>query len=272
MTGPTPRSGRSSGRPGPAAAIAALIASGLLATDCALFILLATTRFAVMSFLLAHLLLCAAAALSALGIAPRGGPGAGRTAWLQWVLWAALLGPFGGLIGATLLLPRTRPVRVPGRADEAGRAASRIHTLHTAVADARVRITGAHSTRPLLDLIIEGTRAEKLDALSLIGKRFVPSLVPALRRALEDPDASVRVLAATVMTQLNNGHTKRIGMLQQAAEAEAAGRDAWHALAQARLAYAGTGLLEPERADAEMRQSRADVAHADHRSELGSAA
>jgi hypothetical protein len=254
--------------------IAALIASGLLAIDCALFVLFATTRFAVTSFLLAHVLLCAGAALSALGIAPGSGPGAGRAAWLQLVLWAAFLGPFGGLIGATLLLPRTRVIAIAAMPDEAGSASSRMHALHTAVRDSRVRIAGAHSTRPLLDVIIEGTPVEKLDALSLIGKRFEPSLVPALRRALEDTDASVRVLAATVMAQLNNGYTKRIGMLQEAAQAEAAGRDAWHALAQARLTYAGTGLLEPERAHAEVRQARADLAHAEDGSHaaIGSAA
>ena len=77
-----------------------------------------------------------------------------------------------------------------------------------------MRLERAHAIRPLLDVIIEGTQLEKFDALSLISKRYDPALAPALRRALEDKDASVRVLAATVLAQQNNAHTKRIGALQ----------------------------------------------------------
>ncbi len=90
---------------------------------------------------------------------------------------------------------------------------TRLELLHGSLLDRRLRLGHAHAIRPLLDVMIEGTQVEKLDALSLISKRYAPALAPALRRALEDKDGSVRVLAATVMAQQHNAFTKRIGAL-----------------------------------------------------------
>lgn len=115
-----------------------------------------------------------------------------------------------------------------------------------------MRLERAHAIRPLLDVIIEGTQLEKFDALSLISKRYDPALAPALRRALEDKDASVRVLAATVLAQQNNAHTKRIGALQAIARAEAGTSSDWSELGQAHFDYAVSGLLETSRAEIEV--------------------
>jgi hypothetical protein len=185
-----------------------------------------------------------------------------REAVLQLAAWTALLGPFGALIGMTLVLPGAacRDVATPEAEGDA--TPGRIEALHNTLLDGRLRLGGAHGVRPLLDIVIEGTTAEKLDALGLIAKRYVPALAPALRRGLEDGDASVRVLAATVMAQLHNGHTRRIGALQEAAQAVSTPA-AWRALGEARLGYATSGLLETDRARREADEGTVCLARAD---------
>ena len=148
---------------------------------------------------------------------------------MQLAAWTTLLGPFGALIGMTLVLPQrgagddveagaaSQGVVTPEAEGEAG--PGRLEVLHSTLLDSRLRLGGTRNVRPLLDIVIEGTTAEKLDALGLIARRYVPALAPALRRGLQDGDASVRVLAATVMAQLHNSQTRHIGALQEAAQA-----------------------------------------------------
>jgi hypothetical protein len=191
---------------------------------------------------------------------------------MQLAAWTVLLGPFGALIGMTLLLPRgdvrsdaragatSQGVITPETEDDA--APGRLEALHNTLLDGRLRLGGAGGVRPLLDIVIEGTTAEKLDALGLIARRYVPALAPALKRGIQDADASVRVLAATVMAQLHNSHTRRIGTLQDAAQSGSTPA-AWRALGEARLAYATSGLLESDRARREAKEGRACLERAD---------
>jgi predicted Zn-dependent protease len=79
---------------------------------------------------------------------------------------------------------------------------------------------------------------------------------------LEDRDGSVRVLAATVMARQHNAYTKRIGALQAFAKTSPERPDHWGELGRARLDYAGSGLLEASRADAEATRARADLIRA----------
>ena len=236
-------------------AIAAHLVLALVILDGTLFVLFGALRFDAADLLLLHGVLCSMAALSALTLARLSG-------WLQLIGWTACLGPFGTLIGTMLLLPRNADstnLTATGAPDPAH---SRLTALHTAINDHRLRILGAHASRPLLDIVIEATTAEKLDALSLIAKRYTPAFAPALRKALEDADGSVRVLAATVMAQLNNDHTRHIGALQNTALAAPTGAS-WRALAEARLAYAASGLLDADRAQREADEGRACLARAD---------
>jgi hypothetical protein len=77
-----------------------------------------------------------------------------------------------------------------------------------------------------------------------------------IRAALQDSDASVRVLASTVLAKLQTRFTRDLIALEAAA-AEAPGTAApWIALAQARLAYAGSGLTEPLQARTEIAAAR----------------
>lgn len=233
-------------------AMAALLGCGLLGFDSVLFASFHTARIEWPSALGAHLALGFVTAMPGFG----SGQGGRQVKRLQLAAWMTLMGPFGVLIGMTLFLPRTQAragtpqqgLAMPD--DEAESAPSRLEMLRNDLSDGRLRLGGGHLIRPLLDVVIEGENTEKLDALSLIAKRYVPGFAPALRRALQDADGSVRVLAATVVAQLHNGHTRRIGALQDAVQA-APTPEVWRAFGEARLAYAASGLLEADRAKRE---------------------
>jgi hypothetical protein len=187
---------------------------------------------------------------------------------LQLVAWTTLAGPFGTFIAAALLVPRSVAARCTEATDATAATIARrsdltrLELLHGSLLDRRLRLGHAHAIRPLLDVMIEGTQTEKLDALSLISKRYASALAPALKRALEDNDGSVRVLAATVMAQQHNTFTKRIGAIQASARAAPDSSNHWSALGQAHLDYAESGLLEASRADAELSQAVGHCARA----------
>lgn len=187
---------------------------------------------------------------------------------LQLVAWTTLAGPFGSFIAAALLVPKSGAARSTDATDETAAPIARrsdltrLELLHGSLLDRRLQLGHAHAIRPLLDVMIEGIQIEKLDALSLISKRYASALAPALRRALEDNDASVRVLAATVMAQQHNTFTKRIGAIQAIAKAAPDSSNHWSALGQAHLDYAASGLLEASRADAEVSHAVGHLARA----------
>lgn len=183
----------------------------------------------------------------------------------QLAAWTCLGGAFGSAMAAALLVPQRPAAGGPLDGDEPSgdqAGGSRIALLHGALLDGRLRIAGAHATRPLLDVVLEGGQIEKFDALSLICRNYQPALAPALRRALEDGDGFVRVLAATVVAKLNNAHTQRIGALQANAAHGSDQAAGWRDLGRAHLAYAESGLLDASRAAAEAAQAARRLARA----------
>jgi hypothetical protein len=254
-----------------------LLVCGLLCLEAGLFVAFSANPLDMPLVLGIHLGLCAwTATIGRWWVRAHSGvahAGDNAATVLHLAAWTALAGPFGTIIAAMLLVPRrdamcattgsnssaTPSGAKPPGADEHNKM-TRLELLHSALLDRRLRMGGAHPIRPLLDVMIEGTQIEKLDALSLISKRYAPALAPALRRALEDGDSSVRVLAATVMAQQHNAHTKRIGVLQTAARAAPERPDGWSELGQACLDYAESGLLEASRAETEANQGRAHLA------------
>jgi hypothetical protein len=240
----------------------------LLAGEAGLLFAFAARGLPPRSYLLDHLGLCLAAALIAAlwaGLARRG-ERAGRLApGLQLVLWALLAGPFGAIAALALLGsgPAAPPDDPPDDTQGPVAPFDRLERLHGAVLDGRLREPGAHRVRALVDVLAGGGRAEKFDALNVISRRYTPAAAPLLKRALADPDASVRVLAATVIARQHDVHTRRIGALQtRAAAAPDGSREGWAELAEARLAYAESGLLDSARADAERASADADLAQA----------
>jgi hypothetical protein len=230
--------------------------------ESALLLAFVTGRFDTPLFAGLHLGVCAATAtLAWQWVGPPGESRRRLAVMLQLAAWSAVAGPFGSLAAGALLVPRR------GRADRDMNASSaeaapqsavtrveltRLELLHGSLLDSRLRIARAHAIRPLLSVIIDGTQAEKFDALSLISKRFDPALAPVLKRALQDKDGSVRVLAATVTAHQHNAFTKRIGALQATARAAPEVISHWCDLAQAHFDYAESRLLEASQVETEI--------------------
>jgi hypothetical protein len=237
----------------------------LLCLESALFVAFAEDRLDLPAYLGWHLGLCAAtASIGFLWATASSPPGLGdRTLTVpQLAIWTTLAGPFGAFIAVSLLLPRAAASEEPDAAGGQGPELSRLERLYHSLLDRRLRLDEAHAIRPLLDVMIDGAQSEKFDALSLISKRYVPAVAPALKRALEDRDGSVRVLAATVMARRHNAYTRRIGDLQAIARAAPDAPGGWRDLGRAHLEYAGSGLLEASRVETEQDHANTYLARA----------
>jgi len=192
----------------------------------------------------------------------------GYSAALQVVAWSAIAGPFGAFVAVALSLP-SAPIRSTtlrdGDIDSLTADHStdkRIDRMHISLLDRRVRIDGARDIRPLMDVIAEGSKAEKLEALGILYRRYEARLSAVLKRALRDPDASVRVLAATVIAKLHATYSRKVGDCQTATMAKPRIVRNWLDLAEARLAYAESGLLEATRARVQIEFAVDDLSHA----------
>ena len=172
---------------------------------------------------------------------------------LQAVIWSAFVGPFGAFIAIALSCPATaaRPEIFQESQHEDSASgpptAERSERLHVALLNHRVRIEGASRIRPLMDVIAEGSQSEKLEALRIAYRRYESRFSRVLKHALQDPNTSVRVLAATVISKLHATYSQKIGECQSAASAAPVPGKHWRALAEARISYAESGLLEPSR-------------------------
>jgi hypothetical protein len=166
-----------------------LLVFALLCLQSALFLVFATDHCDIRTFLILHIALCAATATFGrwwIG-GPRTADGADDTTAtvLQLAAWTAVAGPFGAVVAAALLVPRSAGASHVEAMVESGRPGlTRLELLHSSLLDSRLRLERGHAIRPLLDVIIEGAQTEKFDALSLIAKRYDPALAPALKRAL----------------------------------------------------------------------------------------
>jgi hypothetical protein len=176
------------------------------------------------------------------------------SAALQIVAWSALAGPFGAFVAVALSLPAA-PIRskIMRDGDIDGPttdwpAIERVERMYLTLLDRRVRLEGACRIRPLMDVIAEGSQSEKFEALAVVYRRYEARLSAVLKRAMRDPDTSVRVLAATVTAKLHATYSRKIGDCQTAAAAKSGLAQNWRNLAEARLAYAESGLLEAARA------------------------
>ena len=106
------------------------------------------------------------------------------------------------------------------------------------------------------DILTNGTLQQKRDAIVLMTKHFRTEFAPVLRRALVDPDNSIRVMAASSIGRIENMFLEKT-ILADRAVARAPG-NADLLLQQARLYddYAFTGLLERDREDANREKAK----------------
>lgn len=185
---------------------------------------------------------------------------------LQIIALSALAGPFGAIVALALTLPAA-PLPPKAMLDDDSPPSDRpvirgVEGMHVALLDRRIRIEGACQINPLMDVIAEGVQAEKLEALGVIYRRYEPRLSGVLKRAMQDSDASVRVLAATVIAKLHGTYTRKIGDCQAAAAAQPALAQNWRELAEARIGYAASGLLEAPRARVQVESAVDDLSRA----------
>ncbi len=182
---------------------------------------------------------------------------------LQVVAWSAFAGPFGAFAALGLVLAVT-PIASSVAGDRSADPAplDAVERTHTALLDGRVRLEGASRIRPLMDVLAEGSRAERLEALRVVYRNYDGGSSAVLRQALQDPDASVRVLAATVIAKLHGAFGRAVGDRQTEAAARPGLGQNWLRLAEARLAYARSGLLEAPRSRAQLELAIADLSRA----------
>ncbi len=116
--------------------------------------------------------------------------------------------------------------------------------------EAHGRLKGPAIPDSFRDILANGTLQQKRDAIVLMSKHFRPAFAPALRSALVDPDNSIRVMAASAITRIENQFLEAaIQMDKAAAESP---EDVDVLMRQARLYddHAFTGLLEEDREEA----------------------
>ncbi len=136
------------------------------------------------------------------------------------------------------------------------------HDEATILADfleAHSRLKGASIPDSFRDILANGTQQQKRDAVVLMGgkpERFRPEFAPALRSALVDSDSSIRILAASVITNIEKSFQSRTMAADQAVARSPDSVD--HLLQQAKLYddYAFTGLLEQDREEANRERAK----------------
>lgn len=245
----------------------------VLGWQTALFVALGLGAVPLVSYVAAQLVVCGGVAGLLAHRARRSGASERIATALQVVGWSFAAGPFGAFAAAALALPVRPPLPRPAASAAAREALSqslseeavrqaRVERVHTALLDGRLRLAAAARIRPLADVLSEGSRSERLEALRVVYRNYDPRLGALLRRAFHDPDASVRVLAATVAAKLHGSYVRAIGDRQGAAATSPDLEQSWLELAEARLAYATSGLLEPERAHAQIEAAIGDLERA----------
>ena len=157
----------------------------------------------------------------------------------------------------------TPPVRSIGRrrlSRRYGREISkRLHDSIVAGRELSGRSAGLASFRDILAL---GSFQDKQAALAIITRRFTPPLAPALRLALNDPDAAIRVQAATAAARIEDLFLAGLAQYTARVAEQPDDPDCRLALARHLLGHAEAGLCPPERAAADLEQALSHLRHA----------
>jgi hypothetical protein len=235
----------------------------LLWVQIAIFVLFVEKRLSTAGYVLAHLASCLAGWSVRRSVGKPGEVKQTSVCILQILAWTAFAGPFGTIVSAGLLIPVRRDPPTERRDTGSGPSSGLRHNRPGGVGfDIRLRLQAKPTVRPLIDVIAEGTQTEKFEALRIIAKRYEPGLAPALRCALADGSAPVRVLAATVIARHRMVYLEKVGALQ----AEIAGKpdrsQPLRKLARARLELAESGLLDAPRVREEIALAREELARA----------
>jgi len=120
-------------------------------------------------------------------------------------------------------------------------------TLYEHIITGRSRDDKNESITSFSDVLEVGTPAQKQTILALIARNFRPELSPVLRSAMNDADATVRVMAATAAARIETSFLEKVMDLKQKTVENPNSYTAW--LNKARLYddYAFTGILDIDR-------------------------
>ena len=108
-------------------------------------------------------------------------------------------------------------------------------------------VSGSIQLTSFRDMLAFGTIEQKQATIALIARRFTPAFAPALRLALEDPIAAVRVQAAAAAASIENRYTQRSIALTREAELHRNSIAAERELARHYADFANSGLVEQHR-------------------------
>jgi hypothetical protein len=191
------------------------------------------------------------------GLAWRQRRNADASIFLLLAIATAGAGPFGAVgMFAAIMADTRRPSEASageGAAGEtAGDISKRLHDSIVAGRELSGRSSGLASFR---DILAFGSFQDKQAALAIITRRFTPPLAPALRMALRDPDAAVRVQAATAAARIEDqflgGLTRNVARVTEHPDDP----DCRLTLALHLLGHVEAGLCPPERAAADLEQA-----------------
>ncbi|WP_119153570.1 hypothetical protein [Caldimonas tepidiphila] len=230
-----------------------LILAAAAGADTALAVTVALGRGALGTVLVLHL---GVVALLALGLRFQGSHRADHRLMPFFVISIAGFGPLG-LLGALMTEMLRRRFERRGASSGNGLEAllpamepSPGTVLYRQLRRSDLVETSCRGVAPFVDVFAFGSVEQKQEALMRIAGRFHPSFAPALRRALNDPDPSIRVQAATALTRIEDQFLSRAMALEARHALEPECTE--HALALARHCddQANTGLLDEARAHA----------------------
>ena len=196
------------------------------------------------------------------------GVGGLTLAWFVWTLWrkqtspepallalATLsLGPLGSggcflaMLGSALRLHQQRQgfmhwYAMMFREERKTSSQELFELLETG----RARSNDTHAVVSFTDFLNVGTPEQKQAILTLLAKNFRPAFAPALLQAINDDEATVRVMAATASAHVEKGFAERSLAAQQESEEKPDDFDAQMHLATLLDDYGYTGLLGPAR-------------------------
>jgi hypothetical protein len=162
-----------------------------------------------------------------------------------------LFGPVGMLAAMMADIRQPSDISIDKK-PVADRISERLHSSILAGRELSCRSSGLASFRDVLAL---GSFQDKQTALAIITRRFTPQLGPALRMALHDPDAAVRVQAATAAARIEDLFLAGAARYTAHVAEHPNDPDCRLALARHLLGHAEAGLCPPERAAADLEQA-----------------
>lgn len=202
-----------------------------------------------------HVGICALLGLLVWSVGRRGGD-VRHACWLVWM--TLTLGPAGPVAAAALALMTLAFGRVAKPFDEWYDALfpddeeSESERLYRRLLSGREDAVVEGSVSSLTDVLFTGSTRAKQAVVALLARRFRSEFAPALRMALNDPEASIRVQAATAASTIEERYHNRRLELEAKAKKEPKEADLALDLARHLDDYAYAGVLDADRQQATM--------------------